>query len=164
MAALVEEEAVAAVEGGQRADRLQRLHLRLQLLATQAQALLDGTAQAWLQLLQTLAEQGQLAARMLGGKAPLQALQLAAGAFHTSLQGTSHALLQIVQTLGLLLQALTRMAQAPQQAVQPQAAMFQLAGQAQVQTALQAVEALAQRAAVRGQQLGSGGGGRGAHV
>ena len=66
MATLVEEDALAAAEGGQRADDMQRLSEIFQLPALLAQLQFDGAWQAFAQAVQALAQQGQGAAWVLG--------------------------------------------------------------------------------------------------
>ena len=69
LAALVEENAVAAAKGGQWADGVQGVHLVFQAQAALLEAFAHGPRQALGQAVEALAQQGQAAAWMLGGEA-----------------------------------------------------------------------------------------------
>src|SRR5690606_29290125 len=126
LAALVEEDAVATTKGGQRADDLQLLGETGQLLALLAQLPLDGTRQAHCQAVEALAQQLQVAPRVLRGQARVQAAQALLVLGQALGMGAAQAHVEIVESLGLLAQAFTGVAQPPADAVQAQP----LAGQA----------------------------------
>ena len=91
------------------------------------------------ELLQALAQQGQLAPGMLAGQAGIQVGQAIAAAILGDDIGAPQTQIQIIQALGLLTQALARMTQAPAAGVQAQSLAGQALAHAQEQLAVQTV-------------------------
>ena len=91
LAAFIEQNGVAAAQGGQWADCVQTVHLVLQLQAALLEAFVYGSRQAFGQAVQALAQQGQAALRMLAGQAGLQVQQAFAALAELALEGAAQA-------------------------------------------------------------------------
>ncbi len=127
LAAFVEEDAVAAAEGRQRADHFEHLHLGLELLAAILEGFAHGPWQALGEVVEALLEQGQGAAGVLRSQAGVKAGQALAALVEPLFEGAAQAHVQVIQALGLLAQAFAGMAQASGQAVEAQAVVGQAA-------------------------------------
>lgn len=143
---------------------MQRLHLALQFQATGTEGFAHGPGQSRGQGVEALAQQAEGAPRVLGRQARLQAGQALAALAHLAVERALQAHLQVIQALGLLAQPFARVAQASGQPVQAQVLVGDQLAHAQQQAALQALQALAQAAGIRCQQLGGRGGRRRANV
>ena len=100
LAAFVEEDAVAAAEGRQRADDMQVLHQVFEFLPALAQLAEGGARQALGQAVQALAQQNQAASRMLGGQASVQARQAFAATVQLLLECPTQAHIQVADAPG----------------------------------------------------------------
>src|SRR5690606_38468884 len=117
LALLVQQNAVAASQSGQRADQVQALGCTFQTLAALLQLQLDSTWQALLQLVKALLQQPQqpLPMRVLEAGAPMG--QPSPAMFEPMLPAAPRAHVQLVQALRLLRHSLAGMAQATAQGV-----------------------------------------------
>src|SRR5690554_785020 len=160
----VEQYAVAAPEGGQRADQVQTLGGALQLLAVLRQAQLHGPRQTLAHLLQSFLQQTQQALGMLLLQSSMQAGQLLAAQIHALLPGAAQAQFQLIQALALLGQPLPRVPQATAQGVQSQPLPLQADLHALLQLAMTALQLLQHGPGIGAEQLGGRRGGGGAYV
>src|SRR5690606_16249107 len=160
----VEQYAVAAPEGGQRADQVQTLGGALQLLAVLRQAQLHGPRQTLAHLLQSFLQQTQQALGMLLLQSSMQAGQLLAAQIHALLPGAAQAQFQLIQALALLGQPLPRVPQATAHGVQSQPLPLQADLHALLQLAMTALQLLQHGPGVGAEQFGGRRGGGGAYV
>lgn len=113
LTAFVEQDAVAAAEGGQRADQLQLLGVLLQALLQALQLQSQGAAEALFELRGEVLLLLQATPRMLALQSLLQGLQqLPARAEQALAQGALQAQVELVEALLLLAQPFAGMPQA----------------------------------------------------
>src|SRR5690606_12306928 len=160
----VEQYAVAAPKGGQRADQVQTLGGALQLLAVLRQAQLHGPRQTLAHLLQSFLQQTQQPLGMLLLQSSMQAGQLLAAQIHALLPDAAQAQFQLIQALALLGQPLPRVPQATAQGVQSQPLPLQADLHALLQLAMTALQLLQHGPGVGAEQFGGRRGGGGAYV
>src|SRR5690606_18160299 len=164
LALLVQQNAVAATQSGQRADQVQALGCTFQTLAALLQLQLDSTGQALLQLVKALLQQAQQPLRMLVLEASAQMGQPLQALFEPMLPGAPQAHVQLIEALRLLRQALAGMAQATAQGVQSQPLSLQSDLHALLQLAVEALQLDQHGLGVRAEQFGRSGGSGGAYV
>src|SRR5690554_6798208 len=164
LALLVQQNAVAATQSGQRADQVQALGCTFQTLAALLQLQLDGTGQALLQLVKALLQQAQQPLRMLVLEASAQMGQPLQALFEPMLPGAPQAHVQLIQALRLLRQSLAGMTQATAQGVQSQPLPLQADLHALLQLAMTALQLLQHGPGVGAEQFGGRRGGGGAYV
>src|SRR5690554_2297684 len=164
LALLVQQNAVAATQSGQRADQVQALGCTFQTLAALLQLQLDSTWQAQRQLVKPILQQAQQPLRMLVLEAsakmgqPLQAL------CEPMLPGEPQTHVQLIQAMRLLRQAHAGRAQATEQGGQTQPLSLQADLHALLQLAVDALQLDKHGLGIRAEQFGRSGGSGGAYV
>src|SRR5690606_35335249 len=140
LALLVQQDAVAAPEGGKWADQVQALGSAFQTLTALLQLVLHRTRKTLAQQSKAFMQQPQHAFRMLVLQPTLEVVQLQPALLQALPPGPLQSHVQLVEALTLLGQTLARVAQASPQSFKAKAVLTQAGLHALLQLALEALE------------------------